>query len=343
VTRHWLARRGPGAVQCLAVLASGALGGEVAPAAAAELVLTEPAPCITADELAFRVERLLGQPLSRVEAMQLSVRIEPDRDGYAARFEVSRPGDVERGQRSLRAASCEELSESLALAIVVAIGSVTESSAPASAPVEAASVEPASVEAAPVEAAPVVPADAAEAAPSAEGPRFAASAWMIGDTGTLPAAGFGMGLGVGLTWPSVELRAIGTLLPEREGTLNATDSSSPGASIGLLAGSALVCLPVALEQTALAVALCAGGEVGQLSGSGTQVSVPYHQRTRWAAARFDVAARWAWPETPLALELLVTAAAPFRRDDFILKDLGSVHQPASVIGRLGLGLSVTMD
>ena len=150
-------------------------------------------------------------------------------------------------------------------------------------------------------------------------------------------------MGLWLSWSSLELRAIGTLLPEREGTLVTSDPRSPGVSIGLLAGGAVGCVPVALRSSSLDMALCAGAELGQLSGSGTRVLVPYERRTLWAAARVELATRLRLFQSPLALELLVTALAPFTRDEFFLKDLGEVYRPASVVGRLGLGLSLAVD
>jgi len=268
--------------------------------------------------------------------MQLSVRIEPSRAGYDARLQVSRPADRAQGTRALQAASCAELTEALALAIVVAIGADAEPSLPAApAPRQP---EPA----APPESEPGAPTDAPTAAPST-GPALVGAAWMVADTGTLPAPGLGVALGVGLSWPNVQLRAVGTLLPEREGFLPLADANPPGASIGLLAGSVAACVPFAVKPSAFGLSACAGWELGQLSGSGTHVSTPFHQRRFWSAPRFDVAGRWALSETALALELLVTAAAPLTRDDFVVEDLGSVHRPANVVGRLGLGLSVSTD
>ncbi len=321
-------------MRCVLVAAVAGLEWGPQPAAAAELLLEEPAPCVTGEELSFRVERLLGQALVGVEAMQLSVRIEPTSQGFSAQLEVWRPGAAGRGTRSLRAASCRELSESLALAIVVAIGAD---------PKPAESAPAAST---PVESAPPAPADApieTPSEPSGPGPILAGSAWMIADTGTLPSPGLGVAMGIGVARPGVALRAIGTLLPEQEGKLNVADSSPPGASIGLMAGSALACVPFAVNQSALGLAACAGWELGQLSGSGTHVSVAYRQRRLWSAARFDIAGRWALPDTALAIELLVTAAAPVTRDDFVVKDIGSVHRPANVVGRLGVGLSLSID
>jgi hypothetical protein len=306
-------------------------------AGAAELALNEPAACITAEELSFRVERALGRPLADAEAMQLSVHLRAEPGGFGAQLEVVRTG--ERGERALHAPSCEKLSESLVLAIVVAIGAEEQPAPPVAQP---STLALAAEEATLPPPAEVAPPPSAEKPAAVVGPSIVGSAWMIGDTGTLPAPGIGAGVGVTLGWPRLQLRAVGTLLPEREGNLSGS-ADSPGASIGLLAGSALACVPVGSLPSWVAGAACAGWELGQLSGSGTHVSTPYQQRALWSAARLDLAARWAWAPTAWSVELLLTAVAPFTRDEFILKDLGSVYRPASVLGRLGLGLGLALD
>lgn len=234
-----MARPGTTTIAGLVLLAASALAGS---AAAAELALQQPAACVTLDELSFRVERLLGQPLHDVEPMQLSVRVDAEGTGFVARLEVSRPNDAEHGVRSLRAASCAALVESLAIAVAVAIGDAEQPHEPATAqqPRTAPPVpgrEPAST---------TPPAAASEEA--GHGPTLAGTAWAIGDSGTLPASALGAGLGLELAWTGLELRAIGTFLPEREGTLVAADPSSPGVSIGLLAGGTVGCVPVARHQ-----------------------------------------------------------------------------------------------
>ncbi|MEY4543922.1 MAG: hypothetical protein RL685_117 [Pseudomonadota bacterium] len=310
-------------------------------AAAAELALEQPAACVTLDELSFRVERLLGQPLANVEAMQVLLRVEAEGTGFVARLELTRPGAGEGGMRSLRAASCAELAESLAIAIVVAIGDVEPVPEPAS-PAQPSAAPPAAGAQPASSAAPGARA-AAEPERESEAPTFTGAAWAMADSGTLPASTIGAGVGLGLAWSTLELRAIGTFLPEREGRLLVSDARSPGVSIGLLAGSMVACVPVALQGASLRMAVCGGAELGQLSGAGTRVSMQYHRRALWAAARFELVARLALAETPFGLELLVTALAPFTRDEFILRDLGEVHRSASVVGRLGLGLWVAVD
>jgi hypothetical protein len=159
----------------------------------------------------------------------------------------------------------------------------------------------------------------------------------------LPAPGIGVAIGIAAAWPALELRGIGTWLPEREGTLATLDANAPSASIGLLAGTALACVPFAVAARDLRLVACGGWEIGQLSASGTHVSVSYRQRRLWSAARLDLAGRWAVADSSLGVELLATLAAPLTRDDFVVENAGSVHRPANVVGRLGVGLSWSFD
>lgn len=309
---------------------------------AAELIVDEPLACVTLDELSFRVERALDRSLEAAAPLTLrvSASLESDGAGPAAQLVISEPGlSTPSGARRFRAATCEQLLDRLALGIALALGArsdttSTESFAPAT------SSEPAVVT---VDEAVAPPANVMTDAPAvadepSPGPRLGVRGALVADTGTLPRAALGVALGAGLTWPAAELRLIGTFLPERESRVDANDPSSPGAEMGLLAGSVSGCVPVGAGAGGVALQLCAGWEVGQLSGHGTRVDDPHRTRALWSAPRIDVAASWSVPSQPLALELLVSAAAPLTRDEFILKDIESIHRPASVVGRATLGL-----
>lgn len=293
-------------------------------------------PCIQQDDLTFQVERALERPLRDAGSARFLVHMQPAKPGFLAALEILQPAEgVTPGFRTLSAPTCEALTQQVALAIALALGAPADDEAgPRPSPSDEAPREPVATS---------TPASPASPASPAKGPEVAASAWFVGDTGTLPSMAWGLGLGVELGWPSFELRAVGTLLPEREGNIDPGDGTSPGASIGLFAGGLLACLPVALHQSALTLSACGGAELGVLSGNGTGVSTPYEQRTLWAAARFDAIARWLVPQTSLALEALVTAAAPLSRDEFVLSGLGSVHRPESVVGRAALGVSFFID
>jgi hypothetical protein len=305
---------------------------------AADIVLDAGAGCADSGELEFQVERALGQPLAQVSSARFLVHVQPVPAGFRAELEIAEDAAAApRGFRTLAASTCDELTQQVALAIALALGE--HAVEPARAEPSGAPPSPSSREtAASAEASSELEPDTASS-----GPALAASAWLIGDTGTLPAMAWGLGVGAGLGWPAFELRALGTLLPERKGSVDPGDPRSAGAEIGLLAGGVMACLPLALNHAALELSACAGGELGALSGSGTGVSTPYHQRTLWAAARFDAAARWMLPHTALAIEALLTAAAPLSRDEFVLRDIGSVHRPESVLGRAALGLCYFVD
>ncbi|MEY4545737.1 MAG: hypothetical protein RL685_1932 [Pseudomonadota bacterium] len=160
----------------------------------------------------------------------------------------------------------------------------------------------------------------------------------MADTGSLPGAGFGVSGGAGLAWSAFELRALGLFLPPREGHSAGGNSTSSGADLSLLAGSLLACAPLSDAGRRLQLLACAGWELGQLSGIGTGVATPHERNRLWSAGRIDLDAEWLVPGSPLRLGLLFSVLVPFSRDEFILKDIGAVHQPTNVVARAGLGL-----
>jgi len=300
-------------------------------AAAAELQLEEPSRCTSADELSFRVSRALGRSIERVPGPAFAIRVREDTSGFHARLELSAPSSQPARLRLLDASSCEELTDALALAIALALGS----SGAAAPPADAAPTPRAAAPVAGEGESPISIASRAEPAPL----HLALDAALVADTGTLPAAGLGAAVGVRLGGSLLELRAEGLLLPAREARLDAADARSPGAELGLLSGALLACVPLSPGARFGELAACAGAELGALSGTGTQVATPHERHALWSAARLDLGALWPLPALPLAVELRFTAAAPLLRDEFVLKDIGTVHRPANVVGRASLGLA----
>lgn len=309
-------------------------------AGAAELQLAEGALCTSVDELSFRVSRAIAQPFEQVSGPHFAVDIRQDSQGFHARLEISSGGSgggataSRSAQRLLNGASCDQITDALALAMALAIGSRAET--------PAASVPPASEPALPSPGQPspqpdaVSPTEAAKQGPP--GPRLGLELSALADSGSLPGAGLGAALGVRLGWPVLELRAQGLLLPERHAQIDEANAASPGADLGLVAGALLACTPLSGAKL-IDVAACAGAELGRLSGRGTRVPTPHEQQRLWAAARLDLAGRWPLPGVPLGLELVVSLVAPLLRDEFVLKDIGTVHQPPNVAGRAALGLN----
>jgi len=320
--------------------------GISATARALEIEFAEPAPC-NVEEVSFRVERALARPLGNIDGPRFRVNIERNPGGFLGRVDISPIGTAATpGQRRLVASSCDELIDTLALTIVLAVGPRPEAQAASDERALLRSTEPEQTPSPAALATAEMPAaEPARTEPSPQrtaGPRVGAFGAMVGDTGSLPALSVGIALGFSVAWPAVEFRALGTFLPSKEGFVAPSDPASPGAEIGLVTAGVLACMPFATNAAAVALSACAGWELGRLSGRGTGVDVSRSSTALWSAARADLGARWAFPGHWLGLELALTAVAPISQDEFVLRDIGSVHEPANVVGRASLGLRIDL-
>jgi hypothetical protein len=318
------------------------------PARAAELLIAAPSACVIGDELSFRAERALGQPLNSAADVRCTVHITRDGAAYAARLEVQAIASPEPSRlRSFSAPSCEMLTETLALAVSLAIASGAPEPEPAAPGVGAA------LDAAPAARAVREPAaDTGDAAEHGDGSkpvsaggardwRFGGSAGVVADAGTLPGIGMGAALGVSLGLDAFDVRLLGTYLPPRDAQLTSAPTSgaaSPGAEIELLAGSLLSCVPRLVRASNLALGLCAGGELGRLSGRGTGVTVARAGTSLWASVRADAEARWTLAHG-LSLDFRLSALVPWERDEFSIDGAGRVFRTSAVVGRATVGLS----
>lgn len=338
-----------------AVLGAGLAGVGVASSArAAELALEPPLACSNAGEIGFLAERALGRPLASAPPVRFVISMAAQGAGFGGRLETHIDG-AEVGVRAFSAATCTELVETMALGVAIALGGSSDEVPAAASDVaghepnavapttELATVANTPVESPPGESAAAQRDDAsappgAPSTPSAS-PEVAAMAFVVGDTGTLPNPAFGVAIGAGMRWSGLELRAAGLLLPPRHGAVDGLANGEAGADIELLGGWASACAPLSLESDAVELGVCAGWEMGRLRATGTGVVRSYRKSRLWAAPRLDVAVRWALSDSALSLELLATALAPLRRDEFILKDIGDVHRPQNVIARAQVGLA----
>lgn len=336
-------KRGTAAATLLPGLAVIAL----APAAhALELEFSRSPPC-PIDEIGFRVEKAIAQPLASIAGPTFRISIERVRTGYVGRVDVPRPSDdaVDASERRVTASSCDELVDTLALTLVLAVAGQRDAHArskQASAPPLLPADDTGAGEGAapsPVQAAERLDTNPAiSAEPTGASAHLAAFGAIVGDAGTLPAFGLGVALGADMAWPGLELRALGMLLPGAEGSVNPRDPASPGAEIGLVAAGLLACAPLSTRWMGAELAGCLGAELGRLSGHGVRIDTSHSSTTWWSAPRADVRGRWALPLHGLALELGITGAAPIWRDEFVLEGVGSVHRSAAVVGRASLSL-----
>jgi hypothetical protein len=309
-----------------------AAAGSMARAHAAEVTVASSTACADGGEVSFVAERALGRPLSDIPGPRFSIDIERRGEGFAARLETHTAVDGSAaGVRSFRAPSCDELVETLGLAVAIALGVNPRASPPPAPPERSAPTTEWVAEAHEPERSPAVP---------GAHPTLAALGWVIGDSGSLPSPALGVGLGAALRWTAWELRGAGLLFPARRGAAEGLPNGdgSPGAEIGLLLGSAQACAPLSLKTDAVELGVCAGWELGRMQATGTGVLRPYRKGALWSAPRVDLEAHWAVPSSPIIVNLMMAVLMPLQRDEFILSDFGTVHRAPNLVARAGVGV-----
>ena len=313
------------------------------PVSAAELLLAQPSPCSIGDELSFRAERALGEPLASAAPVRCTVHIERDGAGYAARLEFAGMDSRETPrQRAFSAPSCEKLADTLAVAVVLAVGSGAPSESPPAASDAESPTPP------PSAPAPEADPEVRDILPEEPSPalQVRARTALAMDLGTLPAPAFGAQLGAVLGGGVLESELLGTYLVPRRATSDAPEGETLSGTLSFASGSALACLPRLLHSPAFALGACAGLEVGALWGRGTDVNVSRSRSSLWAAARAGARARWSFGDGPLGLELEAGAVVPFERHDFTVTQNETtlvLHRPSAVVGRLSVGLGINLD
>ncbi|MEZ4443000.1 MAG: hypothetical protein R3B72_28150 [Polyangiaceae bacterium] len=175
-------------------------------------------------------------------------------------------------------------------------------------------------------------------------PRIGVAAMGLGDLGSLPraAAGFRGDVRVrGERWLAAlhlgYLPGVDGILADRPstgGTVSAFTFGGGGCGIPWTTRAP----EPALGQ--LALRACLSAEAGRMTASGFGVERPA-QGSAWlgvveGSAGFDV-----WLAAPLALVAELGLGVPLTRPNFFLNNIGDVHRPGPVRGRLGLGLEAT--
>lgn len=72
------------------------------------------------------------------------------------------------------------------------------------------------------------------------------------------------------------------------------------------------------------------------------MSAPSRRGALWSAARLDLAGRYGVGPSGLRVALTLSALLPFERHEFVVVE-ESVHRPAPIVGRVGLGLELDLD
>jgi hypothetical protein len=151
--------------------------------------------------------------------------------------------------------------------------------------------------------------------------------------GIMPRPGVELGLGFGVAWESVSAWLLaGFGLPQE-----ATVGQPPGAGgrLWVASAAALGCYEPNLGAARLGA--CLGVELSRLEGRGVGVTHPDRASIYWASATSALMV-----DVPLGHHLAARAAGfgllPLARPSVFLDDIGRVHRPAPVGGKVLIGL-----
>jgi hypothetical protein len=300
----------------------------------------------------FQVERALGAPLAEMGQVHLQVHVARTAPTARALLRIADDaGGPGISERRLVAPDCDKLVDTLAVAITLAIEATTPppETLPAP-PASVASPLPAELPSLVPPAAPAsgsAPADATLDRPppdasAASTPNLGVTARLLGDVGSLPAPALGVGVGAQLAWSRWLLELTGALWGEQHARLDAAPTPDAGADLSLITGALGACaLP--LDGGSLAIALCAGWEMGRVSGRGTGITSPRRANGLWLAPSIDAGLTWKPVGSRLGLGARLGAAAPLGQRSFYLERLGTVHEVASLVARAGLSVEVALE
>jgi hypothetical protein len=308
---------------------------------ASELSWEGGAACPGREQLLFELERALGKPLSEAGELAFHVSVESSGARVLARVRVdAAEGGGAGDERALEAASCAELTDTLAVALSLAIGR-SESAAEPEPSLAASASRPETLEVAVAGVDEGNPENGA-AREAGSGPRPSAYAVVVADVGSLPHAALGAGLGVELSWPRLRVQlGAAMFLPQRA---EWAAGSGVGAELGLTIGVARACTPaLASASRSFTVPVCAGMELGRMEGVGDGVPAARSREILWIAPRAEVGLAWALPDTRLSLETSLGAVLPLNRDEFIFDGMGTIHRPSRIAGRLGASINLAFD
>ncbi len=299
-----------------------------------DLTWSAPAECPERASVEAEIARVLegGSRATVTVVARVDVRYEGEWIGA-----LTTTRDGERGERELRAPSCELLAKATALALALAVtarppAAPKPSSAPP--PPEPAPPSP------PPPAAPAIvgppevpPAPARKEAPSApSGPprsRIAVGAGLAFDSSVLPNAGVGPELWVAWRPSRVELEVGALYLAGQHRTL----ADRGGATFYLATLAARVCYAFALGVT---LSPCLSMELGALGAASNGPSTS-SAASPWVAPGFAFRARW--PESArIAAVADVGGAVALDRPEFVLDNVRHVYQAAPFTARGTFGV-----
>lgn len=273
-----------------------------------------PEECPSGTVLRERVVLALRQPLGFFD-QTTEYRGDVARDASGYRLVLTSQRGSERGTRVIVDRDCNALTSAAALAIALALRASVEEPRPVAL---AAASGPKRTRAAP---------------PPLPHRRWVGLAVGVqADSGTLPSpsAGVQLALAAGVNRFQAGLRggALGPISVSRHGK---------GGRFWLASGQADACwLFVARQRVMLGT--CALLEAGRLEGSGTGIDHPRNGSAFWTAAGGRLTSALRLGQSRFSALMAVSGLHSALRRSFVLNGDQQVHRPATVVGRLELGI-----
>jgi len=307
----------------------------VQPAGAATLTWSAPPSCPSEAEVHEQLARELGTKLAAASGVTFEAVATKQLAGFQLNLTTREGGALH--ERRIQAKTCDELLEAMVVAVSLALQAAAESGEPPPPQEQAASSEPDLPK--PAAAAPRASAQAK--APLPAGPVSGrihplGGLGAVMDVGAFPQAGFGVqGFG-GLRISDYKLIGLAAFFPEHNTGLVGSARARFMLSLG---GASLCYIP---ENSLWELGACLGGELGSLAAVGSNVRNARSTRSLWAAANASAWLTVRPRATGWGVFLSPGVVVPIRRPQFVLTELGLVHQPASVGFRGLVGLELEL-
>jgi hypothetical protein len=293
---------------------------------AIELRWDAPAPCPDRSRIDADLDRFLADGARRDDApVVIDARVTRDGEKFVLALQVKAPsGAIDK---TMRADDCRVLASAVALVVAVLLDPT--------AVVETVERERAAV--------PVVPPPVPEPAKPEPKPRppkrkFEVQGllrpFVAGSFGPLPRFGVATGgiAGVRIGRARVEVHAIWEAPQQAD-----APGVDAGATFDLWAVGPRGCF--APRWRTLEVPVCGGGEIGQIRGRGSGLSVARSAHATWAALTAGATLLWV-PLRWIAVGGGVDGVVALTRPSFVVDDVGLVHRPRPAGVRIHAGLEV---
>ena len=319
-------------------------------AQAAELEWEAPPTCPNREGLESRVYDTLGLPLAQAGDLRFSCKVTQLRNGKFRLELLVLDGKAlgRKAPRVIEADRCDQVVETAAVAIALALGAddsvaVEPSGSATYAPNSSNTDDAARVPGSDAKTVrDVVATNSPKPLPPIKSSAITPPnpVWLtarlgpVVDIGSLPGLAPGVEAAVLLGFGSAAIRLSGFTLMEREAQL--TDGS--GGRFSLMGGALAACGTSARESAY--ASFCAGLELGQLKGQGIGVLQSRTGIAAWVTPRVDVTLTSAPTWFGLHYFAGLGAGLPLSRSPFLLGGSVQVHRPASMVGRLAIGLEI---